>query len=186
MRRSGCGTGDRVLVTGAGPIGMAVAIFAGLSGAAVTVLDGRRDRLDFCAAHLGVAGTVELGDGDAARLDAATGGDGFDAVFDATGNPAAMERGFGFVGHGGAYVLVSIVAATIGFADPEFHKRETTLLGSRNATLADFEHVLAALRAGQVPTAALATHRLRLADVPERFPALLDPEARVVKALVEV
>ena len=50
----------------------------------------------------------------------------------------AMERGFGFVAHGGSYVLVSIVQGNISFSDPEFHKRETTLLSSRNATLTDF------------------------------------------------
>lgn len=185
VRRSGCTEGDRVLVTGAGPIGMAVAIFARLRGAEVTVLDGRRDRLDFCEAHLGTANTVTLGDGDAERLATLTDHDFFDTVFDATGNPAAMERGFGFVGHGGTYVLVSIVASAITFADPEFHKRETTLLGSRNATVEDFDHVLDCLRAGQIPTDALATHRLSLADVPKRFPDLLDPAQHVVKALIE-
>ena len=39
---------------------------------------------------------------------------------------------------------------------PEFHKRETTMLGSRNATTEDFETVIAAMKAGQVPVAALA------------------------------
>ncbi len=76
----------------------------------------------------------ELGTGDADELAAITNGDFFDAVFDATGNPKAIERGFAFVAHGGVYVLVSIVASDISFSDPEFHKRETSLLGSRNAT----------------------------------------------------
>jgi threonine dehydrogenase-like Zn-dependent dehydrogenase len=80
-----------------------------------------------------------------------TGGDFFDAVFDATGNPKAIERGFGFVAHGGTYVLVSIVSSDITFSDPEFHKRETTLLGSRNATAADFERVMQAMREGRIP-----------------------------------
>jgi threonine dehydrogenase-like Zn-dependent dehydrogenase len=82
-------------------------------------------------------------------------------------------------------VLVSIVRETIGFSDPEFHKRETTLLGSRNATMEDFETVLAAMRAGQIPDRALNTHRLALRDVPADFANLLDPAQRVIKALVE-
>ena len=159
---------QKVLVVGAGPIGMAVAIFARLDGAEVTFLDGRADRLDFAAKHLGASHTVQLGEGDQQSLSTITSGDFFDAVFDATGNPKAMERGFGFVGHGGTYVFVSIVSSDISFSDPEFHKRETSLLGSRNATVEDFERVMEAMRAGEVPEA-LITHRMMLAEVPERF-----------------
>lgn len=184
VRRANVQAGQRVLVVGAGPIGMAAMIFCGLRGATVTALDGRQDRLDFCRDTLGVAATVALGEGDEARLAALTEGDFFDAVFDATGNAQAMQRGFRFVAHGGTYVLVSIVAADITFSDPEFHKRETTLLGSRNATTEDFETVLQAMRAGLIP-AALNTHRMPLARVPEDFAGLLDPAAGVIKAIVE-
>jgi 2-desacetyl-2-hydroxyethyl bacteriochlorophyllide A dehydrogenase len=177
--------GDTVLIAGAGPIGLAVALFAKLEGAEVTLIDSRTDRLDFARRHLGITSTVLLGDGDVEQLSAITDGNFFDTVFDATGNPKAIERGFGFVAHAGTYVLVSIVASDISFSDPEFHKRETTLLGSRNATIADFEHVMRAMRDGKVPDA-LITHRMALSDVPARFAGLTDPAAGVVKALVEV
>jgi 2-desacetyl-2-hydroxyethyl bacteriochlorophyllide A dehydrogenase len=178
-------SGQKVLVVGAGPIGLSVAIFAQLDGGDVTIIDSRADRLDFASRHLGISSTVILGASDAEQLSAVTDGDFFDVVFDATGNPRAMERGFSFVGHGGTYVLVSIVSSDISFSDPEFHKRETSLLGSRNATKADFERVMQAMRAGQVPDA-LITHRMALSEVPERFAGLTDPSAGVVKALVEV
>lgn len=186
VRRANPMGGERALVVGAGPIGMAVALFARLSGAEVTLLDPRSDRLAFCAGRLGLDRTVQAREGDEAELAARTDGDFFDLVFDATGNPAAMERGFRLVAHGGTYVLVSIVGASIAFRDPEFHKRETTLLGSRNSTIEDFDTVMDAIRGGLVPTEALATHRLALAEVPERFPVLLEPSAGVIKALVEV
>ncbi|MBD9389579.1 zinc-binding alcohol dehydrogenase family protein [Agrobacterium sp. AGB01] len=185
VRRAKVEKGQNVLIVGGGPIGMAVAVFAKLDGGRVTVIDGRTDRLDFCKKHLGVDETVQLGDGDKDRLSEITGGDFFDAVFDATGNSKAMERGFSFVGHGGTYVLVSIVSSDITFNDPEFHKRETTLLGSRNATIEDFERVIAAQRSGGVPDA-LITHRMTLTEVPEKFSGLLDPAAGVVKGMVEV
>lgn len=185
VRRGGAREGQRVLVAGAGPIGMAAMVFCGLRGAQVVALDTRQDRLAFCAAHLGVAATVTVGAGDEEQLAALSGGEHFDVVFDATGNPKAMERGFRFVAHAGSYVLISVVGAPITFSDPEFHKRETTLLGSRNATAEDFQTVLEAMRAGRIPTAALNTHRLALAEVPARFGTLLDPTQGVVKALVE-
>ncbi|MDQ1187425.1 zinc-binding alcohol dehydrogenase family protein [Agrobacterium larrymoorei] len=185
VRRGAVEKDQHVLIVGAGPIGMAVAVFAVMNGATVTMIDSREDRLSFCRDHLGVANIVQLGEGDKDRLSEITEGNFFDVVFDATGNPKAMERGFSFVGHGGAYVLVSIVASDISFNDPEFHKRETTLLGSRNATPEDFERVLQALRAGRVPDA-LITHRMTLAEVPANFASLTDPRAGVIKGMVEV
>lgn len=186
VRRGQVSKGQRVLVVGAGPIGMAAMIFARINGAVVTAIDGRQDRLDFCTRELGVAHAIALGADDVSQLSAATEGEFFDVVFDATGNAKAIERGFSFVAHAGSYVLISIVRDNITFSDPEFHKRETTLLGSRNATTEDFEAVLAAIRAGEVPTDALNTHRLKLADLPTEFAQLLDPARGVVKAIVEI
>lgn len=185
VRRGEVAAGQRVLVVGAGPIGLAAMIFAKLRGATVTAIDGRQDRLDFALGHVGVAAAVKLGEGDEARLAQLTEGEFFDVVFDATGNPQAMERGFRFIAHGGRYVLVSIVQGDIRFSDPEFHKREATLLSSRNATTEDFETVMKAMREGLVPDAALATHRLSLAEVPAGFSRLLDPAEGVIKAIVE-
>ncbi|MCB2004897.1 MAG: zinc-binding alcohol dehydrogenase family protein [Rhodoferax sp.] len=185
VRRAAVRSGQRVLVVGAGPIGMAAMIFAQLRGARVTALDSRADRLAMCKAALGIGSTVTLGDQDQAELAAISDGEFFDVVFDATGNPKAMERGFQFVAHGGTYVLISIVGASISFSDPEFHKRETTLLASRNATTEDFETVLEAMRNGRIPDQALNTHKLSLADTPTGFKDLLDPARGVLKAIVE-
>jgi len=185
VRRGDVQAGQRVLVVGTGPIGMAALTFAVLRGANVTALDTRRERVDFCCEHLGAHAGVVIGEGDEAELSRLTDGDFFDLVFDATGNARAMERGFRFIAHGGKYVLVSVVRDSIAFADPEFHKREATLLGSRNATMEDFDTVLAAMRAGRIPHQALNTHRLALASLPADFAQLLDPSRGVVKAIVE-
>ncbi len=185
VRRADVQPGQRVLVAGAGPIGLAAMLFAKLRGATVVALDSRQDRLDFAAGPVGADAAVLVGDGDAAELARLSDGEFFDVVMDATGNARAMERGFQFIAHGGRYVLVSIVQGQISFSDPEFHKREATLLSSRNATAEDFATVVAALRAGQIPDAALATHRMSLSDVPANFSQLLDPSQGVIKAIIE-
>lgn len=185
VRRSDIQKNQRALVVGTGPIGMAVAIFSRLRGANVTVLDTREDRLRFCKQHLQVDSAVLIGENDKQQLEQLTDGEFFDVVFDATGNAKAMERGFEFIAHGGKYVLVSIVRDTVSFSDPEFHKREATLMGSRNATVEDFRYVEQCLRDGLIPDAALNTHRMKLSEVPNRFQTLLDPAQGVVKAIVE-
>ena len=146
----------------------------------------RADRLAFCKEVLAVKHVVAVGDGDKDALSTLTGGDFFDTVFDATGNVKAMERGLEFVAHGGAYVLVSIVPDRISFSDPEFHKRETTLLGSRNATVDDFREVLAAMKAGLVPTGLMNTHRATLDGFIDALPQWMEPASGVIKAIVEV
>lgn len=113
-------------------------------------------------------------------------GEGYDVVYDATGNASAIEAGFAYVAHGGAYVLVSVVTDTISFADPDFHKREMKLVGSRNATSEDFDTVIAALAAGEIDTNALRTHTVRLDTLPDQFEDLLTNRDTVIKAIVEV
>jgi len=185
VRRGGVSSRDRVLVAGAGPIGLGVALFARLQGAEVAVLDTNNERL--AVARSVVAVDTICADGDASSAtDAFTRGEGFDVVLDATGNQQAMERGFEFVAHGGRYVLVSVIKGTITFADSDFHRREMTLLGSRNAAAEDFERVMAAIRSGDVPVRRLITHRTSLADAAENIPRWATEKAGLVKALVEI
>jgi threonine dehydrogenase-like Zn-dependent dehydrogenase len=97
-----------------------------------------------------------------------------------------MQAAFGHVAHGGALVLVSVVKDEITFSDPEFHKREMMVIGSRNASAADFAHVAASIRAGAVPVDRLVTHRTRLADVPRDLPLWAREKSGLIKALIAV
>lgn len=186
VRRGGVSEGQKVLIAGAGPIGMATALFAAIEGADVTVLDSNAGRARFCVEQLGAKRWVAVDASTHSRLEEISGGDWFDAVFDATGSPQAIETGFGYVAHCGSYVLVSVVASDIRFSDPEFHKREMTLLGSRNATRQDFADVIEAIGQGKVPTAAMNTHKVSLAALPGQLGEWMSPGAGVIKAIVEV
>lgn len=175
VRRGDVGAGDRVLVTGAGPIGLGAALFARLCGAEVHLLDTTPARLDQAAAF----GFADLHARDTPELAAQ-----FDVVFDATGHPAAIEAGFAHVAHGGSYVLISVVQGQIAFSDPEFHKREMRLIGSRNATAQDFAAVMAAMRSGAINYRALLSEQIAFADLPTRLPELAADRGRVIKAIV--
>lgn len=175
--------GDRVLVVGAGPIGVATSIFARLDGAALTLVDTRQSRLDYAREHLGFADVIPTGPELAARLAERTDGEMFDTVFDATGALSAMAQSLAYVAHGGALVLVGVAPGDLVYADPEFHKRETTLLASRNALAGDFERVIAAMRAGDIPSDALLTHSIQAEDLPERIPLLIADADNVLKAI---
>lgn len=186
VRRSLAERGSKALVVGIGPIGLGAAVFARIAGFDVTLLDSSAERLDFARDRLGFAASEVVGPEAQAALMARTGGDGFDVVFDATGNVRAIEAGFPLVAHGGAYVLISVVKDNITFADPEFHKREMMLIGSRNATRADFEHVVASIKAGLVPLDALATHRTTLERVSQDLPIWAHAKSGLIKAIVDL
>jgi 2-desacetyl-2-hydroxyethyl bacteriochlorophyllide A dehydrogenase len=185
VRRGAVTNVDKVLVVGAGPIGLGVALFARLSGARVAVFDREPERV---AAAQSIAGAMALQaeDDPTQAVTDFTHGDGFDVVFDATGSRAAMEKGFDFVAHGGRYVLVSVIKDAITFADPDFHRKEMTLLGSRNATNDDFQRVIEAIRVGQVPVGRLITHRTSLADAVHNIPVWATQKTGLIKALIEI
>ncbi len=181
VRRAAVSERDRVLVVGAGPIGLGVILFARIAGAQVAVFDHDGERTALACSIAGATPLAAVGNG---QNTAET--DGFDVVFDATGNRQAMEHGFEFVAHGGRYVLVSVVKGTITFMDPDFHRKEMTLFASRNATSADFEQVMAAIRDGAVPVERLVTHRTSLADAVTNIPVWATQKAGLIKALVEI
>ncbi|GGA42881.1 zinc-binding alcohol dehydrogenase family protein [Pelagibacterium lentulum] len=185
VRRSEVEENDRVLVVGVGPIGLGVALFARLRGAQVHLLDSSRKRLEMIAEKFEFDSAMSVDRGADAVM-APTDGEGYDVVFDATGNANAIEAGFAYVAHGGTYVLVSVVTETVTFADPEFHKREMKLVGSRNATREDFETVIATLKAGEIDTKSVHTHSARLDTLANQFNDLLENRDTVIKAIVEV
>jgi 2-desacetyl-2-hydroxyethyl bacteriochlorophyllide A dehydrogenase len=186
VRRSGAQPGEQALVVGAGPIGLGVALFARLAGAAVTVIDRDAERLRLATEITGINSTFLAGNDVVALVANASAGDGFDVVFDATGNKASMETSFSFTSHGGRYVMVGLVKDSISFFDPEFHKREMTLLASRNATQVDFETVMAAIKRGDVPIGKLITHRTDLSAVVTDLPRWAREKAGLIKAMVVV
>jgi len=183
VARSTIQSGDRVLVAGAGPIGIAVALFARLEGAAVTLVDRRAARIAYARDRLGFDDIALAGPELAAALIDRTNGEAFDVVFDATGSLEAMAQSLNFVAHGGALVLVGVAPGDLVFPDPEFHKRETTLIASRNALKADFERVIGAMKDGKLPLDALQTHSLRLEEIPDRLPELIAGADDVLKAI---
>jgi 2-desacetyl-2-hydroxyethyl bacteriochlorophyllide A dehydrogenase len=182
VRRGSIAAGDNVLVIGAGPIGLGAVLFARLAGANAFIHDRDTVRAGTAAT---MSGATAIAD-PSREMERHTGGYGFDVVMDATGNRASMEAGFDFVAHGGRYVLISVVNETISFADPDFHRKEMTLLGSRNATNDDFRRVMQAIEAGAIKVEQLVTHRTSLAGAAESIPIWATQKSGLIKALVEI
>ena len=187
VRRADVQPGEFVLVIGAGPIGLGIMEFARIAGAKVIAMDINENRLNFCKDKLKVDYTINpsMQDVDAA-LKTITNNDYPTVVIDATGSLKAITSAFQYMAHGARYVLVGLQKGDINFNHPEFHKREATLMSSRNATRADFEHVIASMKKGLVDPTNYITHRVDFNDVKGNFSGWLDPANGVIKAMISL
>jgi len=177
---------DAVLVIGAGPIGLGVAACAAASGAAVSMADVSPSRLAFCRDHAGFRSVIDVSAGAEDAVRAAHGGELPTIVFDATGSPESMRSAFRLIANAGTLVLVGLVLGELSFEDPDFHRRETTLLASRNALPEDFRRVMQSLETGRIDVRRWITHRAGIEDGVDAFAAWTQPASGVVKAMVEV
>lgn len=184
IRRAAVRPGEQVLVVGAGPIGIAAMEFARLAGGIVIAMDVNRERLQFCKDQLHIPFTLHPEDDDVLRE--ITGGNMPSVVIDATGNLSAINKGIYYLAHGGRYVLIGLQKEELRFSHPELHKRETTLLCSRNATREDFEYVINAIENGHTDPSRYITHNIDLENAAAVFSTLLTPGNPVIKAMIRV
>jgi 2-desacetyl-2-hydroxyethyl bacteriochlorophyllide A dehydrogenase len=187
IRRAAVQPHEFVLVMGAGPIGLGTMEFARIAGAQVIALDINEARLQFCRDKLQINYTINALDTNVTeQLAQITNGDMPTVVIDATGNQKAINNAFQYMAHGARYVLIGLQKGDIVFSHPEFHKREATLMSSRNATRQDFEQVVAAVKSGLVSPTTYITHRVLFNQVKDEFASWLDPDTGVVKAVIEM
>jgi 2-desacetyl-2-hydroxyethyl bacteriochlorophyllide A dehydrogenase len=176
-----------VLIIGAGPIGLGTMEFARIAGARVIAMDINDDRLEFYKNNLNAEHIINPSkDNVVERLMEITNGDMPTVVIDATGNQKAINNGLQYLAHGGKYILIGLQKNEIVLSHPEFHKRETTLMSSRNATRQDFEQAINCIKKKLINPSIYITHRVKFDKVADVFNSWLDPKNGVIKAIVEM
>ncbi len=187
VERAAIEKNDAILVLGAGPIGLSVVQFAQLYNIPMVVADLNQGRLQFCQDNMQITAVLKAGhDQFISSLKNALGGDLPSVVFDATGNPDSMHKAIEYLAPGSKLVFVGLFQGNYTFYDPFFHKKEVTLMSSRNATGKDFLTIIHLMEEGSIDTAPWITHHLELDNVVDGFSSLLNPAAGVVKAMISV
>jgi len=187
IRRADIRPGEFVLIAGAGPIGLGVAAFAKIAGGHVIMMDTNQYRVDFASKYPGVPYTINpTKENPTDRLKEITNGDMPTIVIDATGNQQAINNLFQYMAHGAKYILVGLQKKPITVDHPEFHKREGTLMSSRNATLQDFEQVISCMEKNLIAPSDYISHRIPFSQVAEKFGGLFDPGENVIKASIQM
>ena len=179
--------GDDVLVIGAGPIGLSVIEFVKLSDARTIVLDLNQQRLDFCKKVMRVDETILVDGTELEGLKRLTNGSLAQVVIDATGSNKSMANALSFCAFTGRLVYVGITQQEVTFPHaPIMHRRELTLLASRNALPDDFVRIIGLIEDGKIDTRPWITHHASFDEMIEAFPNWLNPESGVIKAMVAV
>ena len=187
VRRAAMMPNEFVLVVGAGPIGLGIMQFCKIAGAHVVAMDLDDRRLEFAKINIGIDFVINPASGHAVEeIRNITHNDMATAVFDATGNQHAINGALPYLAHGGRYVLVGLQKGDICLSHPEFHKRETTLMSSRNALRDDFDYVISCIQGKMVNTAPFITRRLPLGSVEREFKDLIKSREMIVKAMIDV
>lgn len=180
---------DTVLIIGAGPIGLSALEFVRVAGARPIVADLSDKRLDFVTTKMSVNDTIKItGEPtDIEQLEKLTDGRRADVVIDATGNHRSMVRSMEMAAFGGRVAYVGITQSNLEFPHAAFmHRRELTILASRNALSRDFTRIIDLIEKGSIDTDPWITHHADFDEVAEVFPSWVDPESGVIKAIIHV
>ncbi len=150
--------GDRVLVIGAGPIGMSCAVNAQTYGAEVALVETNEARRIFGKERFPYPIFSPLSDSYGAELDEFTQGEGFDAVVDTTAVKASMDHAWQYLTQGGRLVFVGICSGTLEIDGRPFHMKEPSLFTTRNSTPQDYARIIQQWQQKKIDPSMFVTH----------------------------
>jgi (R,R)-butanediol dehydrogenase/meso-butanediol dehydrogenase/diacetyl reductase len=150
VRKAGSVLGARVLVIGAGPVGLAVTQFARLAGAASVVVSEPRAAGRARAARLGASGTIDPGAGEVGGLFADLAGATPDVIFECVGTPGMIAEAVRLAPLFGRVIVVGACMETDHFRPMIALTKELTLTFVLGHTRGDFQFVIEALAQGRI------------------------------------
>ncbi|QCC49082.1 NAD(P)-dependent alcohol dehydrogenase [Halobellus limi] len=184
-QRGNVGTGDTVLVTGAGPIGLTVAEAVRAAGATdVLITDVVPEKLAF-ARERGVDRAIDVRETDlATAVDEYTDGVGADVVVEASGAEPSIRSTLEGVRRGGTVVLVGLSEeAEVPFDVLEVIDNEIDVHGSfRYANT--YPAAIDLLADGVVDVEGMVDFRSSLEDVDDAFDRAMEPT--VIKGMISL
>lgn len=176
---------DTVLVLGCGMIGLGVVAGAAHRGARVIAVDVSETKLE-AARRWGAVETIDASREDVAkRVSELTCDDGVDVAIEAVGTPATFTLAIDVVAYSGRVVYVGYCKEPVAYATRFFNLKELDIMGSRGATVADFEAVVAFLEARTTPPDDLITRVFPFAEADQALPWWVAERDRVVKIMIE-
>ncbi len=184
VRRAQIKKGENILVIGAGPIGIGTAAIAKAEGARVVITDTDESRTKHIKQVLSIPTLNPKSEHYIDDLKKHFGGELADAVFDVTGNKVSMSTSINLITHGGRLIFVGLYIGDLILDDPIFHKKETTLLASRNATIEDFKKVISLYKNGALSEDMLLSHSYQFSEIGKSYAKDIVENKSLIKAAI--
>ena len=184
INRGSVKAGDKVLVFGAGPIGIFAMISAKLKGATVYIADLLDERLQL-AKEMGADGTINISKEDIKETVAdITNNEGMDVCVEAVGLPQTFLNCNDSACFGGKVILIGNGKRETTFNHSSLIKKELDVYGSRNS-LNDFGPLIDIVASGKVDVDKMVTNIYKLENVIDAFEALKTNDGSMAKVLIE-
>lgn len=170
VKRANVQPGEKVLVVGAGTIGVFALLAAKLKGAEVYMSDVVEQKLAF-AQFMGADGVIfnDKNEDFRKKVDAITDGKGFDVLIEAVGHPATMMNCIEGAAHMARIVQVGISNKNLDFDYSIIQRKELNIFGSRNALKEDFEELIDFVRSGKIDISPMITNVYDFDQTAEAF-----------------
>lgn len=179
--------GEKVLVIGAGTIGVLAAVAAKAMGAEVTICDVAPDKLDYAYRTFGLAHKLlnTSPEAFAEGVSELTNGNGYDVTIEAVGMPETFQNCIDAVCFGGRTVLIGISKRNIDdFFFTIIQKKELNVYGSRNALEKDFLDLIDLVKSGKVDLEKIVTNEYAWTDAPQAFADFSANAGRMLKVVL--
>ena len=163
--------GAKVLVVGAGPIGLAVAFWAKRMGAGEIAMTASTDRRKDLALEMGATTFVTAGDNCVEDVNKALGA-APEIVFECVGKSGLIQRCIEHVAPRGTVLVAGLCTHPDTFSPFQFVTKECRLQSSIFYTLQDFHRTLNVLESGDTCAHNMITDTVSIDDTPEAFEAL--------------
>lgn len=186
IQRAGVKDGDRVLVVGAGTIGVLAAIAAKSRGAKVWICDVAPKKLEY-ALRFGLDGTI-LNDGPEAlgkAVDHITDGNGFDVTVECVGLPSTLQNCLDAACFGGRVAVIGVGKHNIDLDFTIIQKKELNIFGSRNALTRDFEALIDTVKAQNLKLDDVVTNVYDFQDAAKAFEDFHQNAGSMLKVMIK-
>lgn len=171
--------GDRVLVLGAGPIGLAVTAFAKLAGAGSVVVSEYADGRRRMAEAFGATALIDPGTQDVGAAFAAAAGGPPDVIFECVGVPGMIQSCINLARPFGRIVVVGVCMEEDKFVPISFTFKAATVRFVLGYVDRHFRIVLDMLRSGRIDPRPMITSEVTLSELPTVFETLRKPRDQV-------
>ena len=188
VSRANVQKGDRVLVVGAGTIGVLAAVAAKAKGAEVTICDVAEDKLNYAYETFGLHHKLLNTSPEAFEKGVAelTGGDGYDVTIEAGGLANTFQNCIDAACFGARVVLVGVSKRNIDdFFFTIIQKKELNIFGSRNAMKNDFLELIDLVKAGGVDLEKIVTDTYKLDETPKAFSDFAANAGKMLKVVID-